>query len=86
MDDCILTAKLDDRTTLYVSPIDPQTYEEHVSDNNLGGGDGYFVARALDDGQVRRFDILAKACSLEAAGDLFDMIVQSRRWAPSSAR
>lgn len=86
MDDCILTARLDEHTTLYVSPIDPLTYVEHVGDDNLGGDQGYFVARSLSDGQNVQFDILAKATSFEAAGDLFDMIVRGAKPASVAGR
>lgn len=86
MDDCILTAKLDEYTTLYVSPIDRRTYAEHVDEDNLGGDQGYFVARSLDDGRCVQFDILAKATSFEAAGDLFDLIVGASRQAHAAGR
>jgi hypothetical protein len=79
MDDMVLRATLDDGTTLYVSPIDADTYAEYVVDDNLGGSGGYFVARSFDDGVVRRFEILAKSSSFDAAGDLFDLIVGTAR-------
>lgn len=75
----ILRAKLDDCTTLYVSPIDRQTYAEYVDEDNLGGGEGYFVIRSLRTGQSERLEVLAKAPSFAAAGDLFDMIVGATR-------
>jgi len=86
MDDCILTARLDEHTTLYVSPIHRRTYAEHVGEDNLGGDQGYFVARSLSDGETVQFDILAKATSFEAAGDLFDMIVKGANGAAYAAR
>ena len=51
----------------------------------MGGGGGYFVARSFDDGQSRRFEILAKASSFDAAGDLFDMIVGAAKRATLAA-
>lgn len=79
MDDVILKAKLDSETTLYVSPIAPETYDEHIDEDNLGGGTGYFVLRGKRIGPREHLEILAKAPTFEAAGDLFDMIVSARR-------
>ena len=78
MEDLTLKARIDEHTTLYVSTIAPQTYDEYVSDDNLGGGQGYFLIRTLDKGSCRSFEILAKSPSFDAAGDLFDMIVAAR--------
>jgi hypothetical protein len=75
MDDVILRAAIDSETTLYVSPISPETYEEHFEQDTLGGGNGYFVMRSRKSGMFETLDILAKAPSFEAAGDLFDLIV-----------
>lgn len=44
MDDITLVAKLDNDTTLYVSPMHDQTYSEFVEQDNLGGSGGYFIA------------------------------------------
>ena len=75
----VLRAKLDDTTTVYVSPIAPETYAECVDEDNLGGDQGYFLMRSLTRGESERFEVLAKAPSLDAATDLFDLIVQGRR-------
>ena len=75
MDDRVLKAKIDDFTTLYVSPLDPQVYSEHLDEDTLGGSDGYFVTKTVIIGRDQRFEILAKAPSFEAAEDIFDMIV-----------
>lgn len=77
MEDYVLSARIDERTTLYVSPLHRRTYDEHISADSLGGGDGYFVTRTVRGGGTERFDILAKASSFEAATDLFDMIVNA---------
>jgi hypothetical protein len=86
MDDVVLRAKLNDTTTLYVSPIGPETYAEYVDEDNLGGDAGYFLMRSLTEGESRRFEVLAKAPSFDAASDLFDMIVQAWRPALSAGR
>lgn len=78
MDDVVLTAKLDDATTVYVSPIAPETYAEYVDEDNLGGDAGYFLLRSLRQGNSERFEVLAKAPSFDAASDLFDLIVTGR--------
>lgn len=82
----ILSARLDESTTLYVSPIDRQTYAEYVDEDNLGGGEGYFVVRSRHDGRSQKFEILAKASSFAAAGDLFDMIVGTAKRAAFAGR
>lgn len=78
MEDIVLRAAIDSETTLYVSPISPETYEEHFERDTLGGGNGYFVMRCRRAGHRESLEILAKASSLEAAGDLFDLIVGRR--------
>lgn len=78
MDEVVLKADLEDATCLYISPISRQTYEEHIQDDCLGGERGYFVLRSRRAGEPR-LEVLAKVPSLEAASDLFDMIVGRRR-------
>lgn len=75
MDDLILSADIDRETTLYISPIDSTTYEEHDEDGVLGGENGYFILRAGAD----RLEVLAKSPSFEAASEIFDMIVSSQQ-------
>lgn len=75
----ILKTEIDSHTTLYVSPISPETYLEQVEDDNLGGGSGYFVLRECRIGLRGHLEVLAKAPSFEAAGTLFDMFVAARR-------
>ena len=82
----VLKAKLDESTTLYVSPIEPETYAEYVGEDNLGGDTGYFLMRSLTLGDGKRFEVLAKAPSFDAASNLFDMIVQGWRPAVSAGR
>jgi len=77
MEDLVLKAEIDEHTTLYVSTIDRRTYDEHVTEDNLGGGDGYFVIRSWKRGDLNRFEVLAKSPTFAAAGDIFDMIVGS---------
>lgn len=78
MDDIVLKTELDESTSLYISPISRETYAEHIEEDNLGGASGYFVLRSRRTG-AQRLEVLAKVPSLEAACDLFDMIVSARR-------
>jgi hypothetical protein len=78
MEDIVLRAELDDSTYLYISPISRETYEEHIHDDNLGGAYGYFVLRSRRTG-TQRLEVLAKVPTLEAAAELFDMILGRRR-------
>lgn len=75
MDEITLVAKLDNDTTLYVSPMHDHTYSEFVEADNLGGSSGYFIARE----RRNQFEILAKAASLDAAREIFGMMTGSRR-------
>ena len=75
MDEVTLIAKLDNDTTLYVSPVHDQTYREFVDANNLGGSGGYFIARE----RCNQFEILAKAASLDAAREIFGMLTSNLR-------
>lgn len=79
MEDIILRAKIDSETVVYVSPISSETYQEHLDIDNLGGGNGYFVLRSKKSGMLETLDVLAKAVSFEAAGEIFDMIVAARK-------
>lgn len=74
----VLKTVLDDSSSLYVSPISSQTYEEHIGTDELGGAGGYFVVRSRSTG-TKRFEILAKAPSFEAAEELFGLIVSLQR-------
>lgn len=74
MDDITLVAKIDNETTLYVSPMHDQTYDEFVEDDNLGGSRGYFITRE----RKNQFEILAKAANLDAAREIFAMLTAFR--------
>lgn len=74
MDEITLVAKLDNDTTVYVSPMHDQTYSEFVEDDNLGGSGGYFIARQ----RFNQFEILAKATSLDSAREIFGMLTATR--------
>lgn len=74
MDEITLVAKLDNDTTVYVSPMHDQTYSEFVENDNLGGSGGYFIARERSN----QFEILAKATDLDAAREIFGMLTSPR--------
>nr|WP_314072208.1 hypothetical protein [uncultured Roseococcus sp.] len=74
MDDVVLSKRLDQASTLYITTLDRNTYEQFAENDLLGGGGGYFVVRSTRDGKHDRLEILAKASSFEAAGQLFDLI------------
>ena len=79
--DFALEARLDAETTIYVSPIDDVLYRSHVETDNVGGRDGYFIMRNTRRDGLDRFDVLAKAVTLDAAQSLFDMIVgRAQAW------
>ena len=75
MDDVTLVAKLDNDTTLYVSPMHDHTYHEFIEDDSLGGSTGYFIARE----RHKQFEILGKAANLDAAREIFGMLTASLR-------
>ncbi len=74
MEDVTLIAKLDNDTTLYVSPMHDHTYREFIENDSLGGSSGYFIARERRD----QFEILAKAANLDAAREIFGMLTAIR--------
>ena len=74
MDDVTMIAKLDDDTTVYVSPVHDHTYREYVEDGALGTATGYFISRE----RRNQFEILGKASSLEAARELFGLLTAGR--------
>ena len=81
MDDLMLSARIDDETTLRVSPIAPQTFAECVDEDTIGGASGYFVLLSRKSASRQSTEILAKAPNFEAAEALFDILV-SRRGVP----
>ena len=74
MEDFVLKASLEDCSNLYISPIDRHAYAEHVSDDNLGGDEGYFLVRSRREG-FPRLEVLAKVPTLDAAQVVFELIV-----------
>lgn len=74
MDDITLVAKLDNDTTIYVSPIHEKTYAEFVEYDNLGGSGGYFISRERHG----QYEVLAKAANLDAAREIFWMMTKAR--------
>jgi hypothetical protein len=80
MEDLMLSARLDENTTLRVSPIAPQTYLECIDEDTLGGDQGYFVLLSRKNTNQKSPEILAKAPSFDAAEALFDLIVERRKF------
>ncbi len=79
MDDLMLQARLDEFTTVKVSPIDNETYSEYIEEDTLGGSIGYFITLISNRPSSPRFEVLAKAPSFEAAGQIFRMIVEGNQ-------
>jgi hypothetical protein len=75
MEDLMLSARIDENTTLRVSPIAPQTYLECIDEDTLGGDRGYFVLLSRKNTNQKSPEILAKAPNFDAAEALFDLIV-----------
>lgn len=76
MEDISLVAKIDENTTIYVSPMHETTYSEFVDRDNLGGPGGYFIARQ----RRGEFQILAKAANLDTAREIFAMLASSAKF------
>lgn len=74
MEDVALVAKIDNDTTVYVSPVHDYTYREFVENDTLGGSSGYFIARQ----RGTNFEVLGKATSLDAAREIFGMLTGIR--------
>lgn len=69
-----MIAKIDDYTTLYVSPVHDHTYNEFIENDDLGGARGYFISRERGS----EFEILAKAANLDAAREIFGLLTAAR--------
>ena len=80
MEEEVLRAKLDESSDLYISPISQETYDDQIQDDDLGGGNGYFVLRSHRSGE-QRLEVLAKVPTLDAANVLFGIIMGPRRTA-----
>ena len=78
MDDLVFATQIDDFTTLSVSPIAASTFTEFVGDCDVGSDDGYFVVRSTSSPEPR-FEVLAKAISIEAAENLIALIRSAQR-------
>lgn len=71
----MLSARIDENTTVRISPIAPQTYLECIEEDTLGGDRGYFLLLSRNDTKQKSPEILAKAPNFDAAEALFDLIV-----------
>lgn len=78
MDDVFLTAQIDGRRTLCISPLPAKTYRE-AGGKGLGGEFGYFVYEVDNQTPSVGLEVIAKVASKEAAIRLFEIISGSVR-------
>jgi hypothetical protein len=72
MDDVFLTARIDEKRSVCISPLPAKTYKE--VGKGLGGEYGYFIYE-VDSAQPQAgIEIIGKAASIEAALRLFELL------------
>lgn len=76
MDDVFLTARLDEKRSICISPLPTKTYRE-AGGKGLGGEYGYFVYEVDNEITNNGIQVIAKAASKEAALRLFEIISKS---------
>lgn len=73
MDDVFLTARIDNRRSICISPLPAKTYRE-AGGKGLGGEFGYFIYETDTACPNAGIEVIGKAASLEAALRLFEVI------------
>jgi hypothetical protein len=73
MEDLYLSEKIDEKRTLFVSPLSKKSYRD-AGGRGLGGADGYFICECNESQPSAGFEILAKASSVDAAIMIFEAI------------
>jgi hypothetical protein len=75
MDDLVLTTRIDDTHSVYISPLPAKTYKEACG-KGLGGEFGYFIYEVDESCPDLGIEIIGKAASMEAALRLFELIAR----------
>lgn len=73
MEDVFLSARIDEKRLLCISPISARTYKE-AGGKGLGGEYGYFIYEVDDTYPNAGIEVIGKAASVDAALRLFDLI------------
>jgi hypothetical protein len=76
MDDVFLTARIDNRRSICISPLPTKTYKQ-AGAKGLGGEFGYFIYETDSACPDASIEVIGKAASLDAALRLFDVICRS---------
>jgi hypothetical protein len=82
MDDVFLSARIDNRRSLCISPLSAKTYRE-AGGKGLGGDYGYFIYEVDQDQPQAGIEVMGKAKSIDAALRLFDLLCKGLQ--PSTA-
>jgi hypothetical protein len=78
MEDIFLSATVDHRRTICLSPLSYRSYRD-AGGKGLGGDYGYFIYEIDEDHPAAGIEVIAKAKSADAALRLYEMI--SRQYA-----
>jgi hypothetical protein len=81
MDDVFLSARIDDKRSVCISPLPAKTYKEAAK--GLGGEYGYFIYEVDDSTPTAGIQVIGKAASIEAALRLFDLLCAPNRAVPA---
>jgi hypothetical protein len=76
MDDVFLTARIDNRRSICISPLPTKTYKQ-AGGKGLGGEFGYFIYETDAASPNGGIEVIGKAASLDAALRLFEVISRS---------
>lgn len=78
MDDVFLTARIDDKRSVCISPLPAKAYKE-AGGKGLGGEFGYFIYEVDSTHPNAGIEVIGKAASIDAALRIFDLICGSVR-------
>jgi len=81
MEDVFLTARIDDKRSVCISPLPTKTYKEVAK--GLGGEFGYFIYEVDNSMPTAGIQVIGKAASIDAALRLFDLICAPLRAVPA---
>jgi hypothetical protein len=73
MEDVFLSARIDEKRLVCISPISGEAYRE-AGGKGLGGEYGYFIYEVDGSYPSAGIEVIGKAASLDAALRLFDLI------------
>lgn len=81
MEDVFLSARIDEKRSVCISPLPAKTYKE--AGKGLGGEFGYFIYEIDESAPTAGVHIIGKAASIDAAMRLFELFCCPSRAVPA---